>query len=545
MTTVKRFSFVLALTLLACALNARAQTPSTEVSTDTDGAQFAVRGQAQGVHVEVFAPSGELVFEMDDAGGQVIRWPMVNQQGEPVADGVYLAAITVTDSAGMLSKRVEQIVVGGRTQKGMVSAGPSPEPNAVGTIMGEGTTGKIAKFTGANAIGSSVMTEATGRIGVNVAAPVASLHVSAPALASLATNGTAATSLLRTSGGKGGNTTGTTGQKGGTGAGLSLVAGNGGDAPAGSKRGDGGSITLQPGSRGAGAGALGFGGKVLLDPLGIGKVGIGIGNPVYKLHVVGGDNIAVFANSTGNTAVYGYSDSGTGVIGFSATGYAGIFAGKSRFTGNVEIEDDVKVTGSESFGSITRQMINLYSTTYGIGVQSGTQYFRTNGGFAWFKDGVHSNTANSPGTGGTRLMRLDSSGNLYTAGAINPTSDRGVKANFSTINPRFILDRLATIPIQTWNYKADDTAVRHLGPVAQDFKAAFQLGADDKTIATVDADGVALASIQALYQMMLEKDKLNGQLAGEVRRLRAQLARQQAQLDQVRRTISRKRAARR
>ena len=542
MTTIKGFSSALALVLFALALTAQAQTPSIEVSTDADGTQFSIQGQAQFVHVEVFSPSGELVYEADDAGGQPIRWPMADQRGARVADGVYLAAITVTDSSGMLSKRVEQIVVGSGTQKGTVSAGPSPEPNAVGTIMGEGTTGKIAKFTGANAIGSSVMTEATGRIGVNVSAPIARLHVSAPALASLATNGTAAVSLLRTSGGKGGDTTGTTGQKGGAGAGLSLVAGDGGDAPAGSKRGDGGSIYLQPGSRGGGAGALGFGGKVLLDPLGIGKVGIGTGNPVYRLHVVGGDNIAVFANSSGNTALYGFSDSGTGVIGYSVTGYAGIFSGKSRFSGNVEIEGSVKVTGSESFGSDTRQMLNLYGTTYGIGVQSGTQYFRTNGGFAWFKDGTHSDTANSPGAGGTRLMRLDPSGNLFTAGAINPTSDRGVKANFSTVNPRFILDRLATIPIQTWNYKTEDKAVRHIGPVAQDFRAAFNLGRDDKTIATVDADGVALASIQALYQMMLDRDK---QVQQMMREKDKQIEHLQAQLNQVKRTIRRKRAAKR
>jgi len=39
--------------------------------------------------------------------------------------------------------------------------------------------------------------------------------------------------------------------------------------------------------------------------------------------------------------------------------------------------------------------------------------------------------------------------------------------------------------------------VLHLGPVAQDFHAAFGLGADDKHIATVDADGVALAPSRA------------------------------------------------
>jgi hypothetical protein len=48
--------------------------------------------------------------------------------------------------------------------------------------------------------------------------------------------------------------------------------------------------------------------------------------------------------------------------------------------------------------------------------------------------------------------------------------------------------------------------VRHIGPVAQDFHAAFNVGADDKHIATVDADGVALAAIQGLHALLKEKD---------------------------------------
>jgi len=45
-----------------------------------------------------------------------------------------------------------------------------------------------------------------------------------------------------------------------------------------------------------------------------------------------------------------------------------------------------------------------------------------------------------------------------------------------------------------------------MGPMAQDFREAFGLGADDKHIATVDADGVALAAIKALYRLIVEKD---------------------------------------
>jgi hypothetical protein len=42
--------------------------------------------------------------------------------------------------------------------------------------------------------------------------------------------------------------------------------------------------------------------------------------------------------------------------------------------------------------------------------------------------------------------------------------------------------------------------------MAQDFYAAFGVGEDDRHISTVDADGVALAAIQGLYQLMQEQN---------------------------------------
>lgn len=60
-----------------------------------------------------------------------------------------------------------------------------------------------------------------------------------------------------------------------------------------------------------------------------------------------------------------------------------------------------------SFGSLTDQLIDLYSTTYAIGIQSGTLYFRTGGGYAFHKGGVHSDTLNDPGTGGTSVLYFD------------------------------------------------------------------------------------------------------------------------------------------
>jgi hypothetical protein len=106
-------------------------------------------------------------------------------------------------------------------------------------------------------------------------------------------------------------------------------------------------------------------------------------------------------------------------------------------------------------------------------------------------------------------------------------SDRKGKANFDAVDGRDILNRLADMPIQTWNYAAQDPAVRHIGPVAQDFHAAFNLGEDDRHISVVDADGVALAAIQGLHQIVRDQA---GQLAGQQEQI-ASLQQQQAELE--------------
>lgn len=100
-------------------------------------------------------------------------------------------------------------------------------------------------------------------------------------------------------------------------------------------------------------------------------------------------------------------------------------------------------------------------------------------------------------------------GDMGCSGCIQGTfcqnSDRNLKEKFTPVNPRDILDRVAGLPISSWNYKTDGQA-RHIGPMAQDFHAAFNTGADDKHIATVDEEGVALAAIQGLNEKLKEKD---------------------------------------
>jgi Chaperone of endosialidase len=96
--------------------------------------------------------------------------------------------------------------------------------------------------------------------------------------------------------------------------------------------------------------------------------------------------------------------------------------------------------------------------------------------------------------------------------------DRNLKENFQPADPRGILEKVAALPVTTWNYKSEKASVRHLGPTAQDFSAAFHLGDSDKSIGTVDEGGVALAAIQGLNQKLNEKD-------AEIRDLELRLAR--------------------
>jgi hypothetical protein len=94
---------------------------------------------------------------------------------------------------------------------------------------------------------------------------------------------------------------------------------------------------------------------------------------------------------------------------------------------------------------------------------------------------------------------------LSDSGIWQNASDRNRKTGFAPVNPQEVLAKVAALPVQSWRYTNETDVVRHLGPVAQDFKAAFGLGSDDKSIGTVDEEGVALAAIQGLNQKLEEQ----------------------------------------
>lgn len=85
--------------------------------------------------------------------------------------------------------------------------------------------------------------------------------------------------------------------------------------------------------------------------------------------------------------------------------------------------------GVLSFGAATRQMLNLWSTGYAIGVQTSTQYFRTGAGFAWYLGGAHDDAQWSPG-GGTTLMTLSNAGALAVTSRVSASSVKATGSRF-------------------------------------------------------------------------------------------------------------------
>jgi hypothetical protein len=81
------------------------------------------------------------------------------------------------------------------------------------------------------------------------------------------------------------------------------------------------------------------------------------------------------------------------------------------------------------------------------------------------------------------------------------------------VNGFTVLETVAALPVSTWRYVWEPEDVRHLGPMAQDWHAAFGFNPDDTRIPVVDGLGVALVCVQALHRQVEE-------LKAEVDRLR-------------------------
>ncbi len=262
-------------------------------------------------------------------------------------------------------------------------------------------------------------------------------------------------------------------------------------------------------------------------------IGGGYGNTIaantaYAL-IAGGSSNDIGTNSY-SSAIGGGEDNNIAAESWLAT----IAGGREN---DISTNSDYSTIGGGSGNIIA--VNSEYATIPGGGSNAATSYafaagYRAKanhtGAFVWgdttYAD-IASTTANSVtmrASGGYRLFS-DSGATAGVSLAAGGTawaviSDRNVKKDFAAVNGLQILEKLAVLPITQWHYQWESPDVTpHIGPMAQDFKAAFYPGADDKSITAQEADGVAFAAIQGLNQKLEEQRAENAELKQRLEKL--------------------------
>jgi hypothetical protein len=308
----------------------------------------------------------------------------------------------------------------------------------------------------------------------------------------------------------------------------------------------------------ADAGKIGY--QVFSDGLDIVGAGTSGSNRKISFYAEGG---STFDGPVGATA---FSGAGSNLTSLNASQLVSGTVPDARLSANVALRsgsntftgDQIITNGKVGIGTTSPQMSLQVGDDSAAGSQgmirlgSRTSNISSNASRTW-DIGVPQTGDDATGVGysfvindatvaSTRLIVKWDSGNVgigtinptnklqvnggITCTALNQTSDRNAKENFKSVSPQEVLDKVAALPITTWNFKNLKDG-RHMGPMAQDFYATFGLGSGETTITSVDPDGVALAAIQGLNQRLEAKSQ----------RLEAENAELKSRLDKLERLL--------
>ena len=273
----------------------------------------------------------------------------------------------------------------------------------------------------------------------------------------------------------------------------------------------------------------------------------------------GGSNIA---SGTSSVVAGGSTNTASGAVSTVAGGASNIASGNFSIVAGGQ-----QNTASGHASTVAGGQSNAASGTYST-VAGG--FFNAAGGTSSFAAGFYAkanfhgcfvyadNTNSNPtscfaqneivirGRGGFYFWTAGTSDATYSGARLAPGtgawaaySDRRGKHQIDPVDAGAVLDKLVAMPIATWQWTSEPGAIRHMGPMAQDFHAAFGLGDSDTQIVTVDADGVALAAIQGLNAKVDATIKArDATIAMQARELVAQRERHDAELAAVRREIA-------
>lgn len=186
----------------------------------------------------------------------------------------------------------------------------------------------------------------------------------------------------------------------------------------------------------------------------VGNIGVGTTSPASKLHVIG----------TGSFSAAGVSSLNLGAHTATLTASPASFR-------SAEI-------GAMTLSASSAQTVTTASSLYVATPVAGSNVTITN---------------NKP-------IDTQTTAYLSSGGTWTNASSRELKENFTALDPQEVLDKIDSLDIERWNYKAENASVTHIGPVAEEFHAAFDTGGSEgnKTISTIDPAGVALLGVQGL-----------------------------------------------
>ena len=226
----------------------------------------------------------------------------------------------------------------------------------------------------------------------------------------------------------------------------------------------------------------------------IGLYGLGNSSGGYGVFGSAPHGTGVYGLSTSDIAVYGSSTSSNGVYAYSYNGEAALHA-------DSVIGRGVTAHSTHSYGIYASS-----DSSIGIWGQSKDQY-GVIGEDSGAGTGVYGYSATGSGVYGSSTSGYAGYFNGKVGAASFVTvSDRNAKTGFKPVDGGSVLELVSRLPITSWAFK-EDPKQRHIGPMAQDFHAAFGLsGTDDKHINLSDAAGVSLVAIQELTKRLQEKD---------------------------------------
>ncbi len=248
----------------------------------------------------------------------------------------------------------------------------------------------------------------------------------------------------------------------------------------------------------------------------------------YESHATGSDSIAIgrFSSASASDAI--------ALGGCTASGQNSTCLIDGTASADYSLAVGFRTTASGDYSTAVGQRASTNgqkgSFVYGDSSSTGTISATTTNQFVVRAQNMWFGTNNSPTATSGRFLETSTGAYLTTGGTWTNSSSRALKTNFAAVNSREVLRKVLQLPIQTWNYKAEDARVRHIGAISQDFNRLFGFGDSAETISTVDADGVAMAAIQGLHEELKDRD-------AKIERLEQQLKGQQTVIDGLRKLL--------